>query len=91
MIKQLKNHSTLLIAVLLLVAACKDTNTGTDPSQDVPEIYTSLPGTLISTNTTWDQDQTLTGQYYVLPGVTLTIEPGVTVSFEYHNLSLIHI
>lgn len=85
MIKQLKNHSTLFIGILLLVSACKDTNTGTDLKEDIPEIYASLPGTLISTNTTWDQDQTLTGQYYVLPGVILTIEPGVTVSFEYHN------
>lgn len=85
MIKQLKNHSTLFIGILLLVSACKDTNTGPDLKEDIPEIYASLPGTLISTNTTWDQDQTLTGQYYVLPGVILTIEPGVTVSFEYHN------
>ena len=30
-------------------------------------------------------DQTLTGQYCVLPGVILTIEPSVTVSPEYHN------
>ena len=85
MIKQLKNHSTLFIGILLLVSACKDTNTGPDLKEDIPVIYASLPGTLISTNTTWDQDQTLTGQYYVLPGVILTIEPGVTVSFEYHN------
>ncbi len=85
MIKQIKNHSKLYIAVLLLISACKDTNTGTNPELNIPEIYASLPGTIISTNTTWDQDQNLTGQYYVLPGVTLTIEPGVTVSFEYHN------
>ena len=85
MIKQLKNDSTLFIVILVLVSACKDTKTGPDPIEDIPAIYASLPGTLISTNTTWNQDQTLTGQYYVLPGVTLTIEPGVTISFEYHN------
>ncbi len=81
----IKTHSTLLIALLMLATACKSTSTGTDDDQDLPEIYTSLPGILISTDTTWDTDQTLSGQYYVLPGVTLTIEPGVTVSFEYHN------
>src|SRR5699024_1654843 len=34
---------------------------------------------------TWSEDQTLTGPHYVLPGATLTVEAGVTVSFEYHD------
>lgn len=62
-----------------------DNSTGDDGESDIPEIYASLPGTLIDEDTTWDTDQTLTGQYYVLPGVTLTIEAGITVGFTYHN------
>ena len=49
MIKQLKNHSTLFIVILVLVSACKDTKTGPDPIEDIPAIYASLPGTLIPT------------------------------------------
>jgi hypothetical protein len=55
---------------------------------EVPSIYENdLPGnkTIISRDETWSNDTTLTGPHYVLPGVTLMVEPGVTVSFEYHN------
>lgn len=82
---QQKTLTALFVAILLLGSACKSTSTDPGEDNDLPEIYTALPGTLITTDTTWDTDQTLLGQYYVLPGVTLTIEPGVTVSFEYHN------
>ncbi len=77
--------SLLVLSVLFLTSACKETSTGNGDVDDLPQIYSSLPGTLITEDTIWDTDQTLTGQYYVLPGVTLTIEAGVTVSFEYHN------
>ncbi len=55
---------------------------------EVPSVYEEdLPGnkSIISRDETWSNDTTLTGPHYVLPGVTLTVEPGVTVSFEYHN------
>lgn len=54
---------------------------------ETPKLYEDLPGnkTLISRDETWAHDTTLTGPHYVLPGVTLTIKEGVTVSFEYHN------
>jgi|GEM_PF-591606 len=54
---------------------------------EIPASYEDLPGnkTLISRDETWSNDTTLSGPQYVLPGVTLTVEEGVTVSFEYHN------
>lgn len=83
--KLTNNYSLIILSLVFLASACKDTTTGTGENDEIPEIYSSLPGTLITTDTVWDTDQTLTGQYYVLPGVTLTIEAGVTVSFTYHN------
>ncbi|WP_018126866.1 hypothetical protein [Balneola vulgaris] len=73
------------VALSITFASCKDSSTGGDEGNEIPELYASLPGTVIANDTTWAADMTLTGQYYVLPGVTLTIEPGVTVSFTYHN------
>jgi len=35
----------------------------------------------ITVNTTWDEDIVITGDTWIDPGVTLTIMPGVTVSF----------
>lgn len=80
----LKLLSLFALALTFAFTSC-DNSTGSDGDGEVPEIYASLPGTLIEEDTNWDSDQTLTGQYYVLPGVTLTIEAGVTVSFTYHN------
>lgn len=80
----LKLLSLFALALTFAFTSC-DNSTGGDGEGEVPEIYASLPGTLIEEDTNWDTDQTLTGQYYVLPGVTLTIEAGVTVSFTYHN------
>ncbi len=51
----------------------------------VPEPYASFPGTKIAEDETWSNDTTLAGPHFVLPGVTLKIEAGVTVEFEYHN------
>lgn len=73
-----------IITTSISFTSC-DNSTGDDGSSELPEIYASLPGTLIDEDTTWDTDQTLTGQYYVLPGVTLTIEAGTTIGFTYHN------
>lgn len=82
----------LLLAITLLFSGCND-NVGVDPSppnssQDIPQLYLGLPGpksNLIAQDQTWSQDTTLAGPHFVLPGVTLTIKPGVTVSFKYHN------
>ncbi len=80
----LKLLSLFALAFTFVFTSC-DNSTGGGDEGEVPEIYASLPGTLIDEDTIWDEDQTLTGQYYVLPGVTLIIEAGVTVGFTYHN------
>ncbi|MDZ7714622.1 MAG: hypothetical protein U5J95_00265 [Balneolaceae bacterium] len=53
--------------------------------QQIPAFYFELPGILIKNDTTWSGNLTLKGQYYVLPGATLTIEAGTTVEWKYHN------
>lgn len=85
-----KIASLLLLAFAMLVTGCGDDNNPVDPDdgddgEDIPQVYQDLPGTLITEDETWSSDTTLAGPHFVLPGVTLTIEPGVTVSFEYHN------
>lgn len=84
---------------LLWLASCSDDNPvnggsggqggNGDPDgnvkPEIPALYASLPGTLIAQDETWSRDTTLAGPHFVLPGVTLTIEPGVTVKFEYHD------
>lgn len=59
----------------------------TEPEPEVPQEYQNLPGNknLIAEDKTWANDTTIAGPVYVLPGVTLTVEEGVTVEFEYHN------
>lgn len=54
---------------------------------EVPQVYQDLPGnkSLIAEDVTWSSDTTVAGPHYVLPGVTLTVEAGVTVTFEYHD------
>ncbi len=83
----MKNNVRLLalfaLACSVSLTSCKDDKGG--GTGELPDIYASLPGTVITEDEVWDSDRTLTGQYYVLPGVTLTIEAGVTVSFTYHN------
>lgn len=79
------------LPLALLMSACGDDSNPTDPNGgddddiEIPEVYQDLPGTLIAEDETWSNDTTLASPHFVLPGVTLTIEPGVTVSFEYHN------
>lgn len=82
----------LILALAVTFTSCSDEGNGVGPdpdpeppTQEVPAMYQELPGTLITQNTTWSSDTTIAGPHFVLPGVTLTIEPGVTVSFEYHN------
>lgn len=81
--------SVLLLASFMLFTACSDDDNPVDPDpptgDEIPEVYQELPGTLISEDVTWSNDTTLAGPHFILPGVTLTVEPGVTVSFEYHN------
>lgn len=82
------NFKLLLIIVFALsisLISCTENNSGSDENSSIPELYSSLPGTLISKDTHWTEDQTLTGQYYVLPGVTLKIDAGVNIEFTYHN------
>lgn len=52
---------------------------------EIPQVYQDLPGELIVEDETWANDTTLTGPRFVIPGATLTIEEGVTVTFTYHN------
>ncbi|MDX1618024.1 MAG: hypothetical protein R3224_04515 [Balneolaceae bacterium] len=80
----------LLLALAALMAGCNDDNGGpvnsnTGPCDDLPAAYSSLPGTLICEDEIWANDTTLAGPHFVVPGVTLTVNAGVTVSFEYHN------
>ena len=53
--------------------------------EEIPEIYARLPGNLLCEDETWTRDTTVAGPHIVLPGVTLTVEEGVTVTFTYHN------
>lgn len=82
-----KYVSIAILALFTLVAACGDDNpvNGDDNRNEIPRVYQDLPGTLISSDTTWSGTVTLRGQHYVLPGVTLTIEEGTTVEWKYHN------
>jgi hypothetical protein len=73
------------MAALVSFSACEDDDDDDNPAAEIPEAYQDLPGTLISENTTWSGDVDVSGKYYVLPGVTLTITAGSTVSFAYHN------
>lgn len=80
--------SLFVLALTFAVTGCSDSGTGVDPEKpevEIPEPYSNLPGTVIAKDETWSKDTTLTGPHFVLPGVTLTIEPGVTVEFSYHN------
>ena len=80
----LKLLALFAFALSFSIMSCKDSNnSGGDDNGEVPELYASLPGTVLSEDTTWDTDQILTGQYYVLPGVTLTITAGTQISFTY--------
>lgn len=82
-----KTAGIFFLVLTLAFTACSDDGGGVDPEpiETIPALYQNLPGTLITENTTWTTDITLTGPHFVLPGVTLTVEPGVTVSFEYHD------
>ena len=73
-----------LLALILFVTACSDSDETIEPGEIIPQVYQDLPGTLITEDQTWG-DTTLSGPHFVLPGVTLTIEEGATVQFEFHN------
>lgn len=75
---------TVAVTIILLcffINSCSDTNS----LEGIPSEYADLPGTLIPRDTVWAGDLRLKGQYYVMPGVSLTILKGSTVSWEYHN------
>lgn len=88
----MKSTATKLIAFLvlpsmLLLSGCSDDDNPITPptEEEIPALYEDLPGELITQDETWSSDTTLTGPRFVLPGVTLTVEAGVEVSFTYHN------
>ncbi|MDZ7773549.1 MAG: hypothetical protein U5K31_12530 [Balneolaceae bacterium] len=80
----------LLVPSMLLLAGCSDDG---DPIVDPPDEGPEIPRTLTKTfpvspspkTRTWSSDTTITGPRYALPGVALTVEEGVTVTFTYHN------
>ncbi|MCA9782630.1 MAG: hypothetical protein KC518_03545 [Candidatus Cloacimonetes bacterium] len=82
-----RKHLVLMIAASALLAftACEDDDNNNNTTNEIPQMYQDLPGTLISQNTTWSGNVDAAGKYYVLPGVTLTIAAGTTVSFAYHE------
>lgn len=80
----LKFLTLFALALSVSFTSCEDNN-GSGDETELPAVYAALPGTIISEDTRWSTDQELTGQYYVLPGVTLTIDAGIEVSFTYHN------
>ncbi|WP_445666180.1 IPT/TIG domain-containing protein [Fodinibius sp. AD559] len=69
------------------VEANDETAESGDAFAIVPQEYQDFPGnkTLITGDVTWSNDTTVTGPHFVLPGATLTVEPDVTVQFEYHD------
>lgn len=71
----------LILIINIMVTGCSDMNS----LERVPSEYADLPGLLIDRDTVWTGELRLKGQYYVLPGVTLTITPGTSVRWEYHN------
>ena len=88
--KMTKSAGLFLLAFAIMVTGCSDnSNDGGDPlpppGPEIPAVYESLPGTKFAENETWTNDTTIAGPHFVLPGVTLTIEAGVTVEFEFHN------
>lgn len=76
-------HCPIVVCFILLtgLVSCDTTNS----LEQIPPEYADLPGTLIARDTVWAGELQLKGQYYVMPGVTLTIQPGTTVKWEYHN------
>lgn len=80
-----KYFSSLFILFFAVLVGCESS------LQQIPAFYFELPGILIKNDTTWSGNLTLKGQYYVLPGATLTIEPGTTVEWEYHNQNTVDV
>lgn len=73
---------SFIFGMLIYFFVSCDTTTSLE---NIPKEYAELPGTLIARDTLWSGELRLKGQHYVLPGVTLTIEKGTTVKWEYHN------
>lgn len=80
-LKRVILFTLLFSSGILFFATCDTTNS----LENVPSEYTDLPGTLIPRDTVWSGQHRLKGQHYIMPGVTLTIEKGTTVEWEYHN------
>ncbi len=80
-LKRVILFTLLFLSGILFFATCDTTNS----LENVPSEYTELPGTLIPRDTVWSGQQRLKGQHYIMPGVTLTIEKGTIVEWEYHN------
>lgn len=88
--KLIKTLTGFLLLGLVTLTACnkEDPAKPSEAEEEIPQLYLDLPGpegNLITKDQKWSHDTVLSGPHFVLPGVTLTIEAGVTVSFEYHN------
>jgi hypothetical protein len=77
----MKNVFSILVTVAALIFMSASCDNGTDP---VPDPFDGNVTSNISENTTWETGNTyiLGGRIAVLPGVTLTIEPGVVIKGE---------
>ena len=73
-----KNTSLTILTILLM--ACEN-----DDKKEEKGPFDDLAGTIITTNETWTSDKEVDGKVWIVPGASLTISAGVTVSFKYHD------
>jgi hypothetical protein len=73
-----KNSSLTILAMLFL--ACEN-----DDNKEEKGPFDDLVGTKITTNETWTSSREIGGKVWIVPGASLTISAGVTISFKYHD------
>lgn len=78
-------NGPITVAVAGETASSQAFTVSEEPAPEIPAAYQDLPGELIAEDETWASDTVITGPRFILPGVTLTVEAGVEVSFEYHD------
>lgn len=79
-----KISGIFILALMVIVTGCSDDDNpiGGGGGDELPAVYEDLPGKIVTENQTWSNDTTIAGPHFFLPGVTLTVEEGVTVSVE---------